>query len=123
MRRMYISNPSNGHLRRSAAESSASPAQCRMARALLRWTQQDLSSRAAVARKTIGDFESEARTLHVRTRLDITRAFEDAGVIFDEKGGARLAEPSLVDIGTPAATGQRLTQPLSHQRWGRRSGF
>ena len=106
-----------------------------MARALLRWSQQDLGTRAAVARKTVGDFESGARTLRFRTQLDITRALEDGGVVFDERGGARLTELAAASDGGvstnthPGANGhtgngtQRLTQPLSRQLWGRRSGI
>src|SRR5579883_3234392 len=59
-----------------------SPAQCRGARALLRWTQDRLAERAAVARKTVADFELGNRSLHRRTRLDITIALEAAGIEF-----------------------------------------
>jgi CheY-like chemotaxis protein len=58
------------------------PAQCRAARALLRWSQSDLTRRAAVARKTVVDFETKRRALHRRTREALQRAFEDAGVEF-----------------------------------------
>ena len=60
----------------------ASPAQCRAARALLRWTQGQLAQQATVARKTVADFELGNRSLHRRTRLDITVALEAAGVEF-----------------------------------------
>jgi DNA-binding XRE family transcriptional regulator len=60
----------------------ATPAQCRAARALLNWTQAILADRAGVARKTIADFELATRTLHIRTRRDITATLEAAGVEF-----------------------------------------
>lgn len=60
----------------------ATPAQCRAARALLNWTQAVLAERAGVARKTIADFELATRTLHIRTRRDITATLEAAGVEF-----------------------------------------
>ena len=60
----------------------ASPAQCRAARALLRWTQGMLAQQATVARKTVADFELGNRSLHRRTRLDITVALEAAGIEF-----------------------------------------
>lgn len=41
-----------------------------------------LAERAGVARKTVADFETEARTLHVRTRRAIATALEDAGIGF-----------------------------------------
>jgi len=60
----------------------ATPAQCRAARALLSWTQAVLAERAGVARKTIADFELATRTLHIRTRRDITSTLEAAGIEF-----------------------------------------
>lgn len=76
-----------------------SPAQCRGARALLRWTQDRLAERAAVARKTVADFELGNRSLHRRTRLDITIALEAAGVEFiwaAEGEGVRFARKAEV---------------------------
>jgi len=87
---------------------AASPAQCRAARALLRWTQGQLAQQATVARKTVADFELGNRTLHRRTRLDITVALEAAGVefIWDAGGeGVRFARKipaSLVTAPEPA---------------------
>jgi DNA-binding XRE family transcriptional regulator len=68
--------------------------QCRAARALLHWGQEDLEKAASVAKKTIADFEREARTPYPRTLTDIRAALERAGVEFiDENGrgpGVRL---------------------------------
>ena len=78
----------------------ASPAQCRAARALLRWTQDRLAERAAVARKTVADFELGNRSLHRRTRLDITIALEAAGIEFiwgAEGDGVRFARSAPVE--------------------------
>jgi len=81
-----------------------SPAQCRGARALLRWTQDRLAERAAVARKTVADFELGNRALHRRTRLDITIALEGAGIEFiwaaegDGVRFARKAEPMVASV-------------------------
>lgn len=71
----------------------ASPAQCRAARALLNWTQAALADHAGVARKTVADFELATRTLHIRTRRDITATLEAAGIEFslDESHGVRFA--------------------------------
>ncbi len=41
-----------------------------------------LAERAGVARKTVADFELGARTLHLRTRRDITTTLEQAGIEF-----------------------------------------
>jgi DNA-binding XRE family transcriptional regulator len=59
-----------------------SPAQCRAARAMLRWSQTELGRRAGVARKTIADFEQEVRDLRRRTRDAITATFKNAGIDF-----------------------------------------
>ena len=64
------------------------PAQCRAARALLNWSQDQLEASAKVARKTIADFEREARTPYDRTLAAIRVALEAAGVEFiPENGG------------------------------------
>ena len=61
---------------------SISSEQCRAARALLDWSQQDLASRAKVARKTIADFELGQVKPYARTLRDVVAALEDAGVAF-----------------------------------------
>lgn len=73
----------HGHMSQTLSNQKvASPAQCRAARALLNWTQAMLAERAGVARKTIADFELATRTLHIRTRRDITATLEAAGIEF-----------------------------------------
>jgi transcriptional regulator with XRE-family HTH domain len=64
------------------------PAQCRAARGLISWSQQDLAREARIGVVTVHQLEagvSEPR----RATLDvIRRAFESAGVEFiDENGG------------------------------------
>ncbi len=75
------------------------PAQCRAARALLNWSQQELAKNAAVGIVTVHQLEaglSEPR----RATLDvIRRALEAAGVEFiDQNGGGpgvRFRSPGL----------------------------
>jgi DNA-binding XRE family transcriptional regulator len=80
---------------------SISPAQCRAARALLSWSQADLSAQARIAKKTIADFEREARSPFESTALSLQSCLEAHGVIFipENGGGAgvrfRLAMPCL----------------------------
>src|SRR5215831_15350053 len=91
-----------GNITRRPAASSA---QCRAARALLRWTQGQLAQNATVARKTVADFELGNRTLHRRTRLDITVALEAAGIefIWEADGeGVRFARKIPAAAGTAA---------------------
>lgn len=70
-----------------------SPAQCRAARALLNWSQDQLEASSKVARKTIADFEREARQPYDRTLAAVRAALEGAGVEFIDNGsgpGVRL---------------------------------
>jgi transcriptional regulator with XRE-family HTH domain len=64
------------------------PSQCRAARGLLDWSQQDLATRAGVGLVTVHQLEAGS-TQPRRATLDvIRRAFENAGVDFiDEDGG------------------------------------
>jgi transcriptional regulator with XRE-family HTH domain len=57
-----------------------SPAQCRAARALLHWTQEELARRARVAQATIRDFESGRHRPHRSTESLIIAALMAAGV-------------------------------------------
>ena len=58
------------------------PAQCRAARALLDWSQNELGEQSKVDQKTITDFERGNRTPHPRTLEALVKAFEAAGVVF-----------------------------------------
>jgi transcriptional regulator with XRE-family HTH domain len=73
------------------------PSQCRAARGLLAWNQEDLATRAGVSQVTVHQLEAGV-TQPRRATLDvIRRAFENAGVEFiDENGGGpgvRLRKP------------------------------
>lgn len=72
--------------------------QCRAARALLEWSQQDLAIKARVGISTVRDFE-KGRHFPQRRNLEmIEGALEAAGVIFipEDAGigpGVRLTRP------------------------------
>lgn len=66
---------------------SFSSAQCRAARALIGWSQDELEAASKVAKKTIADFERQARQPQARTLEAIRTALEAAGVIFIEQNG------------------------------------
>ena len=69
-----------------------SPAQCRAARALLNWSQEELVARATVSKKTIADFERGVTNPHSRTLTQLIAAFEAAGIEFlnTDRPGVRV---------------------------------
>jgi transcriptional regulator with XRE-family HTH domain len=74
------------------------PAQCRAARALLDWTQDELAARAGVGRSTVRGFEGGQHMLQRATSAAIRQALEAAGVTFleaeaDAGPGVRLTRP------------------------------
>jgi transcriptional regulator with XRE-family HTH domain len=56
--------------------------QCRAARALLKWKQEDLAEKTGLSLSTIRDFESERRTPHASNLTQIEAAFTEAGIEF-----------------------------------------
>jgi transcriptional regulator with XRE-family HTH domain len=77
-----------------------SSAQIRAARALLRWSVQDLAQQSSLGVTTIrrAELTEPATSLTISNDLAIRRALENAGVEFiDENGGGagvRLRKPS-----------------------------
>jgi transcriptional regulator with XRE-family HTH domain len=73
------------------------PAQCRAARGLIGWNQQDLAKEARVGVVTVHQLETGVSQPRRATLDVIKRAFEAAGVEFiDENGGGpgvRLRKP------------------------------
>jgi transcriptional regulator with XRE-family HTH domain len=86
-----------------------SPEQCRAARGLLGWSQDELRKRARMARRTIADFEQGIRRPYPRTLEDLVRVFESAGVEFFEgdeihhgegvrfKAGVKIPRPPMIE--------------------------
>ncbi|MFO1037091.1 MAG: helix-turn-helix transcriptional regulator [Geminicoccaceae bacterium] len=60
------------------------PQQCRAARGLLGWTQEDLAERSGVSRSTVRGFENGQHELHRGSAAVIRQALEAAGVILIE---------------------------------------
>jgi transcriptional regulator with XRE-family HTH domain len=67
-------------------------AQCRAARALLKWSQDKLAAVSNVSASTVGDFERGVRTPHDHILADVRSALESAGIEFTdgERPGVRL---------------------------------
>lgn len=64
-----------------------SAAQCRAARGLLGWTQEQLATASEVAVVSIGQFEKEKAEPRRATLAAIRAALEAAGVIFVASNG------------------------------------
>jgi transcriptional regulator with XRE-family HTH domain len=65
---------------------SLNAAQCRAARALLKWSQGKLAEASKVGTSTVGDFEREIRTPHDHILADMRSALESAGIEFTTAG-------------------------------------
>lgn len=63
------------------------PCQCRAARGLLDWTQEELASRAGVSRSTVREFEHARHVLQAASAERIVAAFEGAGVVLTSEDG------------------------------------
>jgi transcriptional regulator with XRE-family HTH domain len=57
--------------------------QCRAARELLGWKQNDLSAKSVISSGTIADFERGVRELRVSTLEKLISTFEEAGIRFE----------------------------------------
>lgn len=93
-----------------------SPAQCRASRALLQWSQDDLSSKAEVAKRTIASFEQGTHgRLQERIETALEQAFEAAGIeLINQNGGgdgARFKRP------TPRFVSLFRRDDVAHRGW------
>lgn len=68
--------------------TSITPEQCRAARSLLGWSQDDLAAETAISRPTIAEFERGTRTPYPANMAAIFGAFDKAGVAFIDDGAA-----------------------------------
>ena len=67
--------------------NALTPGQCRAARGLIDWTQEELADRAGLSRSTVRDFEKGRHGLQRASAAVIRAAFEAAGVILIEAEG------------------------------------
>lgn len=75
-----------------------SPAQCRAARALLQWSQDELAAKAEISKRTVASFETGTRgRLQERVEAALEGTFDTAGIELIEQGeagdGARFKRP------------------------------
>jgi transcriptional regulator with XRE-family HTH domain len=97
-----------------------SPAQSRAARALLAWSQQDLSKHARVDVSTVADFERGQRT-PVANNLDALRAALEAAGISFLPGGAVVGQlPSFARTAKGVGLPNRWVDATDLSQWAER---
>ena len=79
------------------ASVSLTKIQCRMARAALGWSAEQLGEHASVGLSTVQRFELGGSRPTRGTLLLIRQAFEAAGVVFIEDHGVSYREPAAGD--------------------------
>jgi transcriptional regulator with XRE-family HTH domain len=91
------------------------PGQCRAARALIGWSQDELAAASKVAKATIANFELGKRAPYARTLEDLSAALEAGGVEFTNGGqpGVRMKKTKsgkLLDERERAETAKTLAR-------------
>lgn len=66
--------------------------QCRGARAMLGWSQDELARAANIARQTVADFERGARIPIANNLASMVAALQGAGIEFLAENGIRLRQ-------------------------------
>src|ERR1017187_8674077 len=95
-------------------------AQCKAARALLAWNQQELAQRAQLGVSTIADFERGKRTPTESNIQAIINAFAAAGISFVDGGVQNAASPNTP--GTSANSSMpRLIEATDLDQWAQRN--
>ncbi len=96
-----------------------SAAQCRAARGLLDWTQDQLAENAQVARATIADFERHSRLPMRNNMVSIVSSLEAAGVAFiaedGEGAGVRFRKVELEYLKTLRERWEDLILSVKHR--------
>jgi transcriptional regulator with XRE-family HTH domain len=86
---------------------SMTPAQCRAARALLQWSQDDLAREAGINAVTLRNYEN-GKTAAQRASIRVLRqALEKAGAVFLDDGSHTYAGVDLSKTPSPPEQGQR----------------
>jgi transcriptional regulator with XRE-family HTH domain len=91
------------NLQRLAPVAPLTPQQSRAGRALLAWSQQDLSNAAGVATSTVADFERGHRNPVPQNAEAMRSALENAGVTFP--AGGAVFGPSLPALAQTSKSG------------------
>jgi transcriptional regulator with XRE-family HTH domain len=92
------------------AKLPISAAQCRAARALIGWSQDQLASSSGVSKATIANFETSLRLPQGRTLQEIKTALERVGIEFIGQEGVKMVMPesAVSSIERPVITSSSL---------------
>jgi transcriptional regulator with XRE-family HTH domain len=96
------------------------PAQVRAARALLAWSQQELSKHAQVGASTVADFERGHRTPIANNADAIRAALENAGISFLSGGAVIGPPPSVVRAAREGGSPIRWVNATDLSQWAER---
>lgn len=87
------------------SDEHMTPALARAARAILKWSMEDLAGRAEVSVTTVRDYENGSRRPHRLTARAFATAFREEGIEFvggaDEVPGLRVHRRELLDCQPP----------------------
>jgi len=92
--------------------------QCRAARAMLGLSQRDLARMAEMAHRTVADFETNARTPHIRTLRAMRETLEACGAVFipaDEQFGPGVRLKAVEEPTTAAAADADTAETASQE--------
>ena len=84
----------------TATQPPLTPEQCRHAREVLGWSQEELAAQAATSTQTVGYFERGDKRTRPATQAALRRALEDAGIEFLPGGTVRLCVGSATAAGS-----------------------
>jgi transcriptional regulator with XRE-family HTH domain len=70
----------------NAGKSAITPAQLRAARAWLQWSQDELSMRSGISKRSIARYEQGKTVPYLETLVVLQQTFEAAGMRFDFVG-------------------------------------
>ena len=96
------------------------PAQCKAARALLAWNQQELAQRAQLGVSTIADFERGKRTPTDSNVEAMINVFVAAGISFVNGGVQNAAPPNAPGAAANSST-PRLIEATDLDQWAQRN--
>ena len=87
------------------SDEHMTPALARAARAILKWSMEDLAARVEVSVTTVRDYENGSRRPHRLTARAFAKAFREEGIEFvggaDEAPGLRVHRRELLDSRPP----------------------